>query len=122
MGPESIMKSFKRAERVAPLLLEVLAELIAGKVKDPRLKGAVLTRVDIGDDLRLAKVYFQVLEGTPESVEKAFEKARGYLRREMGRRLEMKYTPDLRFRYDRGLDHADKVERILRALRPGEEP
>jgi ribosome-binding factor A len=112
------MKTFKRAERVAPLVKEILAELLARRVKDPRLAAVVLTRVDMGDDLRLARVGFRIVEGGcgREAVEAALEAARGFLRKELGDQLKMKFTPELRFRFDESVDHVENVERILKAL------
>ena len=111
------MKTFKRAKRVAPLVLEILAELIQHRVRDPRVKGAVLTRVDMGDDLKVAKVYFHSLDTDRQQVSDGLDKARGYLRRELGLRLEMKYTPELRFYPDGNLEHTERIERILRDLK-----
>lgn len=111
------MKTFKRVERVAPLILQILAESLARRVKDPRLSAVVLTRVDVGDDLRLARVGFRLLEGgNRQEVEAALDAARGFLRKELGDQLKMKFTPELRFRFDESVDHMENVERILREL------
>jgi len=111
------MRTFKRADRVAPLVKEILADLIQFKARDVRVRQVILTRVEIGDDLRLATVYFQVIEGDRTGALKGLEQARSFLRRELGRKLEMKYTPDLRFIYDDSREHVERVERILRQLR-----
>ncbi|MBM4354433.1 MAG: 30S ribosome-binding factor RbfA [Deltaproteobacteria bacterium] len=112
------MKTFRRADRVAPLIKQILAELLARRVKDPRLAAVVLTRVDIGDDLRLAKVGFRIVAGGcgREAAELALESARGFLRKELGDQLKMKFTPELRFRFDESVDHVESVERILKEL------
>jgi len=115
------MKNFRRAERVAPLVMEILADLLQSRARDPRVKLAVLTRVELGDDLRLARVYYHALDGSDHGpIEEGLEAARSFLRRELGQRLRMKFTPDIRFMYDKGLDHADKVERILQSLKEDE--
>ncbi len=112
------MKTFKRADRVAPLVKQILAELLSRRVKDPRLAAVVLTRVDIGDDLRLARVGYRIVKGGcgREAVDAALEAASGFLRRELGEQLKMKFTPELRFRFDESVDHVENVERILKEL------
>ena len=116
------MRSFKRADRVAPLILEILADVIRHRIRDQLVKKAVLTRIDIGDDLRLAKVFYQVLDDSDRTeVAAGLERATGFLRRELSRQLEMKFVPELRFKYDDSQEHINKVEQILRSLKPGEE-
>lgn len=107
------MKRFKRAERVSSLVHQILADLLSFSAQDPRVKHAVITGVAIGDDLRLATVGFQVVDGDPEKVLDGLNKAKGFLRREMGKRLEMKITPDLRFVYDDSLDATARIDEIL---------
>ena len=100
------------------MVMEILADLLQSRARDPRVKVAVLTRVDMGDDLRLARVYYHTLDGSdPAPVEEGLEAAQSFLRRELGQRLKMKFTPDIRFQYDKGLEHADEVERILQSLK-----
>jgi ribosome-binding factor A len=110
------MKAFKRAERVSSLILEILAELIAHKARDPILRHAVLTRVEMGDDLKVAHVYFHALDGKENGVIEALEHARPFLRRELGNAMRIKFTPDLKFEYDKGLDHRQRIEEILKTL------
>ena len=110
------MKSFKRADRVSSLVKEILADLLAFSVKDPRVRGITITSVDLGDDLRLARVYFVSQVILPEEALAGLESARGFLRRELGLRLHMKFVPALDFRHDRSLDELEKINRILDAL------
>jgi ribosome-binding factor A len=111
------MKQFKRKDRVARLVVEILAELVAREVHDPRVAGCTITGADLGDDLRLATVTYQVLApSTPEGVQGGLDSARGFLRRELGSRLQLKFTPDIRFRYDSSLDQQQRIEDILRGI------
>ncbi len=112
------MKQYARRDRVGRLILEILAELLTRGVQDPRVEGATLTSVELGDDLRMATVRYHALgPSSKEDVQAGLDSARGLLRRELGRRIEMKFTPDLRFAYDSGLDHQQRIEEILRGLR-----
>jgi ribosome-binding factor A len=111
------MKTYKRAERVAPLVREILSDLIRNRVKDPRIHAAIITRIEMKDDLRLARIYYRVgPRGNREDVSAGFEQAKGFLRRELGTQLQMKFVPDLRFQYDDSPEAIARVEEILRGL------
>jgi ribosome-binding factor A len=111
------MKSFKRVERVAPLIQEILSDLIRRSTQDPRVRCAAITRVEMKDDLRLARVYYEVSPGSdPAEAQVGFDQARSFLRRQMGAQLAMKYIPELRFIYDDRHEHVARVEAILRTL------
>ena len=111
------MKRFKRATRVSSLVRQILADVLSSSARDPRVKHAVITEVSLGDDLRLATIGFQVVDGDPTEVLDGLNKAKGFLRRELGKRLEMKITPDLRFVYDDSLDAAAHIDEILNRIK-----
>ena len=93
---------------------EVIA--IIGRLKDPRLEGGLLTvtRLDVTPDLDVAKVYVSVLDKSDvKEVIKGLKSAGGYLRRELGRALSLRYTPELVFQAD---DSIDKGTHILKLL------
>ncbi|RLB47682.1 MAG: 30S ribosome-binding factor RbfA [Deltaproteobacteria bacterium] len=114
---------FKRSVRVAERIrLELSELLLRGEVRDPRAAGAMVSRVEVTDDLSLARVYVRLLETDPSAKRQrdlvlALEGARGYLRREVGQRLTGKRTPDLRFAWDAGVEHSQRVAGILDELR-----
>jgi len=104
-----------RRERLAETLREVLSELLLLESKDPRLAGVVVSAVELSGDLKVARAYFSVF-GDEERVRQAgdgLEQAKGYLRREAGRRMRMHNPPELEFRRDKGFERADRVQRIL---------
>ena len=104
-------------------MLREIADLIEHRVKDPRVRGVTLTGVSMADDLKSAKVYFSVLgeDVDPDGVQEGLESARGFIKREIGRRLELRYVPDLTFRHDPSLVRGEEMEKLLESLRP-EEP
>lgn len=114
------MKRFKRADRVSSLVKGILGELISQSLHDPQARQAVITKVELGDDLRLATVGFMVISGDRVAALTGLERARSFLRRELGRRLSMKVTPDLRFRYDDSLDAVARIDEILNDIRDSE--
>jgi ribosome-binding factor A len=107
-----------RVRRVEKGLREELATMLAHEVKDPGAAGAVVTRVELTNDLRSAKVHVRVLEGGDDparrlSVVAALGRATGMLRREVTQRLQLRSAPELRFVYDDGLDNTTRVEQLL---------
>lgn len=109
-----------RRERLTEAIREVLSNLLLTSVKDPRLTGVVVSAVELSPDLRVARAFFSVI-GDEERERQAADglaQARGYLRREMGRRLAMHAAPDLEFHRDKGFERADRVQRILDRLQP----
>jgi ribosome-binding factor A len=110
----------RRPERVAEMVLRELSQLLVRDLKDPRLRGVTLTRVKMSDDLRHGRVFFSHLEGRAHAAESAqgFRSAGGFIRRQIGRALQLRYTPELDFEFDPGLENAARVDEILRANRP----
>jgi ribosome-binding factor A len=107
-----------RVRRVGEGVREELAVLLSGDVKDPGAAGAIVTRVEMTNDLRNAKVFVRLLEGGDQEDHRkrlldALGRARGMLRREVTQRLSLRHAPELRFAYDEGLDHTVRVEQIL---------
>jgi ribosome-binding factor A len=110
---------YRRADRVGDVMLQELAYLLQRRVKDPRLEGITLTRVQVSADLRHARVFYSVL-GTDEvkvAVASGLDSARGYLKRELGRRLQLRYMPDIVFCYDDSLDYGSRIHRLLTELK-----
>lgn len=110
-------KEFSRARRVGEQLQRELAELIQREVKDPRVGFVTVSAVDVSKDMEHAKVYFSVLgEESEEALEasrKALERASGFLRRELGRRMKLRTIPTLRFVYDRSLSEGNRMSALI---------
>jgi ribosome-binding factor A len=118
----------KRSQKVGDALRgELMTMLLAGEVHDPGAQKAVVSAVLLTDDLRLAKIYVRLLDiDAPEAARKsllgALERARGFLRRELAQRLQLRYAPDLRFYWDEAIDRGRDMEAILREIKTGDEP
>ncbi|HLE61056.1 MAG TPA: 30S ribosome-binding factor RbfA [Thermoanaerobaculaceae bacterium] len=104
-----------RRERLAEAMREVLSELLLTEIKDPRLAGVVISAVELSGDLKLARAFFSVFgdEERERQAADGLQQARGFLRRESGRRMRVHNPPDLEFRRDKGFERADRVQRIL---------
>jgi ribosome-binding factor A len=107
-----------RVKRVEESVRVEIASLVADEVKDPRAAGAIVTRVEMGGDLRAARVHVRLLEGGDAAARRrevvdALRRASGMLRREVTQRLGLRFAPELKFFYDDGVDHVTNVERVL---------
>ncbi len=109
---------FKRSEKVAEAIHEMVSGLIVKGLKDPRIGFVTITGVKVTDDLHLATVYFTVVGSDEEKVatEKGLNSARGYIRKEMGKSLRMRYVPDIVFKYDESVAYGSRIESLLREL------
>jgi ribosome-binding factor A len=105
----------RRVDRLAEEIREAIAGLLSTGLKDPRIGFVTVIRVDLTADLRLARVYVGVLGGTTERSKtlEGLKQAAGYIRRELGRRIKIRHTPEITFVYDTGLEATDRVAQIL---------
>lgn len=114
---------FKRAEKVAEAIHEEISRLLIKGVKDPRVGFVTVTGVKVTDDLHLATVYFSSIgsETEQKDAEAGLNSARGYLRREVGKVLRMRYIPDLLFKHDVSIVYGNHIESILKQIHATEE-
>ena len=114
----------KRSEKVADLIQREVSEMLVRSIKDPRIGFVTITKVTVSEDCRFAKVYFSVA-GTlaeRESSGKGLESAKGYVRKELGRRLRLRYTPEIVFQFDPSIEYSIHMEEVIRNIHRGEEP
>jgi ribosome-binding factor A len=104
----------RRPERVAHLLQAELATLLLRELHDPRLQDVHVTAVRMTPDLRSARVYVRTLapEDAPGALA-AFARATPFIRSKLGRALQLRYVPELRFEYDTLIDSAARMEAAL---------
>ena len=111
----------QRQLRVGEMLRHALADVLRrGDIRDPDLVGVsvTITQVKPSPDMRHATVFCEPLGGrNAKAVIKALNLHKGYLRGEMGRLIEMKFTPDLRFVEDESFAEAEKIETLLKSSR-----
>jgi ribosome-binding factor A len=115
----------RRTLRVADLLRRELSELLIHRVRDPRVRLATVSHVEVSPDLRRAEVRVSVL-GDEEQRNEAVAglvHARGFLRSELAHRLKsLKVTPELVFELDRGAEHSQRISDLLEDLHDDESP
>lgn len=109
---------FKRSEKVAEAVHELISALLVKGLKDPRIGFVTITGVKVTDDMHLATVYFTVIGNDVEkkATEQGLNSARGFIRKEMGKSLSMRYVPDIVFKYDVSVEYGYRIESILKEI------
>jgi len=77
-----------------------------------------ITRVSVSDDLKVAKVYFSVMGGEDDRKRnlQGLDSAKGFIKREVGKRTHLRYVPDIVFKFDPSVEYADHIDRVIKEL------
>jgi len=109
----------RRVERVQRAIKEAVSRVLLEDLNDPRVGFVTITRVEATRDLRQAKIYFSALgtEGEQRRAARCLAHARGFIQREVGRRLPLRFCPALTFREDTALKERLEVSRLIEQTR-----
>lgn len=111
----------RRNNRLSGEMKKVISEIIRSEVKDPRLSELVsVTDVHVTEDLKYAKVYISVYGDIDQSLE-ALKSARGFIRREVGKRIKMRLTPELLFEKDESIEKGIYMSSLINKVIEDEE-
>ncbi|MCJ8006308.1 30S ribosome-binding factor RbfA [Lederbergia wuyishanensis] len=108
-----------RANRVGEQMKKELGEIISRKIKDPRVGFVTITDVHVTGDLQQATVYISVLgdEEQKENTLKGLDKAKGFIRSEIGQRIRLRKTPEISFEFDESIGYGNRIESILKQIK-----
>lgn len=112
-----------RAERVGAQIQSEISNILRTRIQDPRIGFVSITSVEVTADLSIAKVFVSVY-GSPEAHKESMaglEAATPFIRREMGHRLELRYTPEIRFVEDVSLERGARVLEKIKEIVPPKE-
>ena len=109
------MREFKRSARVGDLLCREISGIILKDITDPRVEMVTITGTKVSDDLRHAAVFFSIIgdEKKWKDAAKGLASSKGYIKRELGKRLEMKYMPDLKFIQDKTMETGSRIDKMI---------
>ena len=109
----------KRADRVSDLIMAELSDIVRKEIRDPVIGPVTLTGVKMSSDLRSARVYFVRLGSDLNSTQAGehLQKAAGFLKRELGKRINLRYMPELIFEYDKSFEYGSRIEKLLAEIR-----
>ena len=113
--------TYKRAERVSDQMKQEIADILMRKIKDPRIGFVTVTDVEVADDLRNAKVFVSVYGSEKAATLKGLESAAPFIRSELGRRMRMKFIPELLFRYDDSVERGAHINELLHEIQEKDE-
>jgi ribosome-binding factor A len=105
-------KAFSRSNRIAEQMRRELADLLQFEVKDPRVGMVTITEVEVTGDMAHAKVFYSAAAGTVE-LQAGLEKASGFLRSQIAKRMLLRTVPQLHFEYDASADYGMKMTRLI---------
>ena len=110
--------TYKRADRVADQIRMEVADILMRKIKDPRVRSVTVTDVELTADLRIAHIFVTTMEKdqAERDVFAGLSKASGFVRAELGRRLTLRYLPEVIFKKDVSGPRGDRVLQILDGL------
>jgi ribosome-binding factor A len=111
-----------RSNRVAEQMKKELGEIIARKLKDPRIGFVTVTDVEVTGDLQQATVFITVLGDDRKRREtlKGLTQAKGFMRTEIGQRIRLRKTPELMFELDKSFDYGNKIDNLLKQIKTEE--
>ncbi|MBR6711870.1 MAG: 30S ribosome-binding factor RbfA [Selenomonadaceae bacterium] len=104
-----------RIEKLQELIKQEMSKMLLTDLKDPRIGFVTVTDVEMTGDLREAKIYVSVMGGA-EQVKSSLEglnSALGFIRREIGQRIRLRFTPEISFALDTSLDYGDHIQKLL---------
>lgn len=111
-----------RANRVAEEIKKEITQMLRDEIKDPRIGFVTVTTVEVTPDIRYAKVYISVLGDEETKVQSlhSLEKAKGFVRSELGKRMRLRYTPEISFRFDSSIEHGARILKLLKEVKEAE--
>lgn len=107
-----------RQERVQEALKKEVSSIIHGELNDPRLGFITITRVEVSEDLRCAKVFFSVLGKDKEykKAKQALDSALGFIRRLVAQRIRLRFAPEIIFKEDRSSQYSIRIQEVLNEI------
>ncbi len=115
--------SENRVRRVAEQIKKDVSQIIVAEIKDPRIAGMTsVTDVELSKDLRHASVYVSIYGSEVEREEtlQTLARASGFVRTEIGRRIRLRYTPEINFFLDTSIEYGAYIESVLKSLKEEE--
>ena len=107
-----------RVEKLQELIKQEVSDIIFNELKDPRIGFVTVTSVACTEDLREAKIYVSVMGDEKKARDTLYglESSLGFVRREVGKRIRLRFTPEISFVLDTSLNYSDHIQRLLNEI------
>jgi ribosome-binding factor A len=113
-----VKRSQGRPQKLGDQLQRELSQLLR-ELRDPRIGMVTITAVDVSPDLSHAKIFFTMLvKEHLEETTRGLQRAAGFLRTQLARRIKIYTTPELRFEYDESVERGDRLSRLIDSVKP----
>tara|TARA_Y100000748_G_C15483728_1_gene483932 strand:+ start:832 stop:1167 length:336 start_codon:yes stop_codon:yes gene_type:complete len=103
-----------RLFKVQDLLHKEIAMLIHTSIQNPEIKSVTISGVRVSKDLKYSEIYFTTLEKNHEKIESELNKASGFMRNQLSKKIHLKRLPVLRFTYDSTMENSQKIEELIK--------
>ena len=111
------MASYNRTKRIAEEIKKVISSMLISGIKDPRITSMVsVTDVEVTNDLSYAYVYVSILGGNKESSMEGLKSACGYIRKEVGKNVKLRHTPEIIFKIDDSIEKGMYMESLIKKV------
>lgn len=113
-------KNTNRMDRVNEELKKEISQIVDQNLKNPNITGIIsITKVKTSPDLKYARVYISLLNcKSKKNTLEGLKNASGYIRTEIAKRINLRYTPELVFEIDDSMEYGDRIENILKEIMP----
>ena len=106
-----------KIDRIASNMIKELSYILANEVKNNNIKFVTVTDVKLASDLSYAKVYVTVFNKDKVDITmKALEQAKGFIRKKLSERIDIRHTPELSFTFDESIEYGKKIEQIIEKI------
>ena len=105
-----------RLFKVQDLLHKEIAMLIHTSIQNPEIKSVTISGVRVSKDLKYSEIYFTTLEKNHEKIESELNKASGFMRNQLSKKIHLKRLPVLRFTYDSTMENSQKIEDLIKSF------
>lgn len=107
-----------RSEKLAEAIKKEISDIINNQIKDPRIGFTAVTSVEVSGDLRYAKAFISVLGGKEQEDKSlvALDNAKGFIRSELGKRIRVRYIPEVSFKIDSSIETGSRIMKLLNEI------
>ncbi len=113
----------ERVQRVAEEIKKEIGRIIHDELNDPRIGFVTITKVDLSRDCRFAKVYFSLLGSKKQlrDTQVGLARSKGFIRKLLAQRVKLRYTPEIVFKLDEGIEYSIHISQVLEKLKEKDE-
>ncbi len=102
-----------KSEKLSHAFVEEIGKIISEEVKDKKIGFVTITSANVTSDLSYAKIYFTSLGTSKEEATKALNRASGFIKIELSKRIDIRKMPEMEFIYDDSIEYGNKIEKII---------